>query len=666
MAMLHHALAWAKRGYRVFPLSPNTRVPAWRDWDWRIEASSDPALISAWWATGEWNIGCCAGSGVVVVDLDQKNGKDGIGQYLEMGGVFGTLAVRTTTGGMHLYFEGEGRNSANTIAPGIDTRGDGGYVVAPGSIIDGVAYTLAADAPLAPLPAVIAEAAQRRAQVAASAPLTELDTPQALAAARIWLDGQRPAVEGQGGDAFTYQVACELRDRGVSVGVALDLLLEDWNERCLPPWDADELRAKVENAFEYAQNPAGAKASAVLLGIEQAPVIVPEDAAPAAPADRSAPDLSAWALGNTLPLASLPPRPWLYRRLLMRGEITALAATGAAGKSLVSLTVAAHLALGRDWAGFKLAAPGEPGRSLIYNAEDSQEEMARRLYACCSQLNVDPATVTPSMSLVSGKSLAKKMRLVEMTREGPKVNEEAAWTLANVCFHQGISLLVLDPLVKLHRGLNESDNGQMDVVMELLADIAAKAGVAMLLAHHLAKPGMAGTASYVGNVDAMRGAGNIATSARAAFTLAGPTEDDVSRYNLTRQQRDRLVRLDDAKMNLALKSGEPVWLEKHTILLPNGDEVGALGPADMAGRIEANRGVLADSLYAEMVSRGAASMSLREATAILQDMDPIYGKLTATQVRTRMERFFMDDAPLSNGGALRLTPGEKRMIVLAD
>jgi hypothetical protein len=141
-------------------------------------------MIAFWWGTGDWNIGCCTGGGVVVVDLDQKNDQDGIGAYMERGGTFGTLAVRTTTGGMHLYFAGDGRNSAGKVAPGIDLRGEGGYVVAPGSTIDGVAYELVSDKPLAPLPAWVAEAARQRATVAASAPLTELDTPRRWPALR--------------------------------------------------------------------------------------------------------------------------------------------------------------------------------------------------------------------------------------------------------------------------------------------------------------------------------------------------------------------------------------------------------------------------------------------------------------------------------------------------
>ena len=661
MAKLQSALAWAQRGYRVFPLALDSRRPAWADWDWTANATTDPATITAWWGVGDWNIGCCAGNGVVVVDLDQKNDQDGIGEYLERGGVFGTLAVRTTTGGMHLYFAGDGRNSAGKVGRGIDLRGEGGYVVAPGSTIGGVAYELVADRPLAPLPAWIAEAAQHRATAASSAPLTELDTPQAVAAAAHWLVSQRPAIEGQGGDAYTYQVACELRDRGVSEAVAVDLMLEYWNERCLPPWAPDELRTKVENAFAYAQNPAGAKASAVLLGIVQAPVVIPEDAAPVVAEGR---DLSAFRLGSLPALASIPARPWLYRRFLMRGEITALAATGAAGKSLVGLTVAVHLALGRDWLGFPLV--GGPQNSMMVNAEDSLDEMGRRVYALCFALGIEPHTIAPRLALVSGKDRKARIKLARMGESGPEIVVEDVNALLNVCHHQQIAMLGIDPLVKMHSGLSENDNAHMDLPLEALTEIAMQGHLAVLLAHHLAKPGPAGTAAYVGNVDAMRGAGSIATSVRAAFTLAGPTEDDISRLNLTKDQRERLVRLDDAKMNLSLRSSEPAWMEKRTVLLPNGDEVGALLPADMTLRAEANREVLARSLLAEMNSRGVASLSLAEAVAILQDMDPIYSKLTRAQVKARMERFFSEDAPLGGGEALRLTPGSDRRIVMVS
>jgi predicted P-loop ATPase len=96
-------------------------------------------------------------SGVVVIDLDMKNGVDGVASLALLGEVPETLAARTGSGGLHLYFEHPGfpiRNSAGVLGPGIDVRGDGGYVVLPPSPHrSGGRYEWAAQVPIAPLPA---------------------------------------------------------------------------------------------------------------------------------------------------------------------------------------------------------------------------------------------------------------------------------------------------------------------------------------------------------------------------------------------------------------------------------------------------------------------------------------------------------------------------------
>ncbi|MGH3487878.1 MAG: bifunctional DNA primase/polymerase, partial [Actinopolymorphaceae bacterium] len=51
----------------------------------------------------------------------------------------------------------EVRNTAGRLGWKIDTRASGGYVVAPGSVIAGVAYTVVVDLPPAPLPAWIVD-----------------------------------------------------------------------------------------------------------------------------------------------------------------------------------------------------------------------------------------------------------------------------------------------------------------------------------------------------------------------------------------------------------------------------------------------------------------------------------------------------------------------------
>lgn len=101
---------------------------------WRRDPEAIPAI-----ATG-------AASGFTIIDLDVKNGKDGVAAYRKLGfDPFDAGAVvKTASGGLHLYFEyHEGvRNAVDKFAPGIDVRGEGGYVIAPGASGDVGTYEL--------------------------------------------------------------------------------------------------------------------------------------------------------------------------------------------------------------------------------------------------------------------------------------------------------------------------------------------------------------------------------------------------------------------------------------------------------------------------------------------------------------------------------------------
>lgn len=111
--------------------------------DFARNATTEPSQIAEWWR--RWpnaNIGIPTGfvSGIFVIDIDAKNG--GVEAFASLVKEEGldiepTTAVLTGSGGgsMHLYFRcpvGMAiKNSASNIAPGVDVRGDGGYVVAP-------------------------------------------------------------------------------------------------------------------------------------------------------------------------------------------------------------------------------------------------------------------------------------------------------------------------------------------------------------------------------------------------------------------------------------------------------------------------------------------------------------------------------------------------------
>jgi hypothetical protein len=124
------------------------------------DASTDPDLLEHLFADPDaTGIGvACGASNLVVVDLDGEEGRDTWADLAAQHGGHGrTLAAETGTG-LHIYFGGEGRSSCRKIGAGVDTRGNGGYVIAPPSVHpSGRTYRWRdRTAPLAPVPAWLA------------------------------------------------------------------------------------------------------------------------------------------------------------------------------------------------------------------------------------------------------------------------------------------------------------------------------------------------------------------------------------------------------------------------------------------------------------------------------------------------------------------------------
>ena len=103
------------------------------------EATHDEKQIKRWWTLWpDANIGIATGtkSGCVVLDVDGEVGMESLRKLEEIHGPLpATLISNTGGGGKHFFvtYDPAIGNSVGTIAPGIDTRGDGGYVVAPPS-----------------------------------------------------------------------------------------------------------------------------------------------------------------------------------------------------------------------------------------------------------------------------------------------------------------------------------------------------------------------------------------------------------------------------------------------------------------------------------------------------------------------------------------------------
>ncbi len=169
-----HALTYAHRGWPVLPLHrPTPSGCSCKDADCAspgkhprtrhglADATTDPRRVAGWWR--RWpdaNIGVATGgdAGIVVIDVDPPDGEPSLQRLAADRPLPDTLTARTGSGGRHLVFAypqaGHSVRNRAGMRPGLDVRGDGGYVVVPPSAhASGRAYAwLEQDLPPAQLP----------------------------------------------------------------------------------------------------------------------------------------------------------------------------------------------------------------------------------------------------------------------------------------------------------------------------------------------------------------------------------------------------------------------------------------------------------------------------------------------------------------------------------
>ncbi|MCX5362357.1 bifunctional DNA primase/polymerase [Streptomyces sp. NBC_00124] len=179
---LAHALSAAERDLAVIPLS-RTKLPALRSphrddpeappchgecgrfGHGVYDAATAPNRIRELFAAAPWATGYGIACGLpphhlIGIDLDTKSDTDSSAALRELAlrhlfTIPATVVVLTPSGGRHLWLSGPPDvvvpNSAGRLAPGIDIRGAGGYLVGPGSRTDhGVYATAPGTAHLAP------------------------------------------------------------------------------------------------------------------------------------------------------------------------------------------------------------------------------------------------------------------------------------------------------------------------------------------------------------------------------------------------------------------------------------------------------------------------------------------------------------------------------------
>ena len=142
------------------------------------------------------------------------------------------------------------------------------------------------------------------------------------------------------------------------------------------------------------------------------------------------------------------------------------------------------MATGRELtSGERLFTP--PLRVGMLNGEEDQDELDRRLAGTCQHYVITEADLGGRLFAQSVRKTP--LRLATMVKNVATINSEAmAWLLAFVQDNQ-LDVLIIDPLVSLHR-VPENDNGAMDLlVKDAFGVIADETNSAVEICHHSGK-----------------------------------------------------------------------------------------------------------------------------------------------------------------------------------
>lgn len=132
--LIRAAIEWAENGIPVFPCSAD-KSPLTKNG--HKDAESDPKKVRAmfeFWGDTVQMIGGRMGDGIFAVDVDLYKGgapKEWLDDQIANGSIVDTRTHKTKSGGLHFIYEGD----VNSCVPasGVEVKGEGGYIILPGS-----------------------------------------------------------------------------------------------------------------------------------------------------------------------------------------------------------------------------------------------------------------------------------------------------------------------------------------------------------------------------------------------------------------------------------------------------------------------------------------------------------------------------------------------------
>lgn len=270
------------------------------------------------------------------------------------------------------------------------------------------------------------------------------------------------AIEGRGGDARTFQLACEILELGVSPETARELLEEIWNPQCQPPWTSDELALKIENAVRYAQNEPGA------WGVEPAEQTFRGALDRLAKEKNSPAQRSRFHAENETEQEEGKDPSWLIKNLFPEQSTILTVGQSGSYKSFLMLDLALCLATGKAWCESQPLLTGpvfyaaSEGRHSLKKARRRAWKIARGFDGGIDNFFVMP---TPMVTY-------------------PEDCQEFGNEIARRCKGRKPALIFLDTVAKCMAGLNENDAGDAGRFVKFCDSLVDAFGCSVVAVHH--------------------------------------------------------------------------------------------------------------------------------------------------------------------------------------
>ncbi len=564
------AQKYAAWGWPVFPC--NGKIPLIKGWP--DAASIEDDQLTGWWQ--EWpeaNIGLVTGprSGLLVIDIDGPTGKLSLERLIDANGEIPETLTATTGNGFHLYLSypagADIRNDiSRKLGEGLDVRGAGGYVIAPGSQhANGTAYRwVDPDMPVADPPDWLIELLTREPdERPPAAPTTPLKSSRgtryaeaALTSACATVEGSVPGTRNDNLNRQSFSIGQLVGAGALPLAEAENRLMDAAISSGLSPREA---KATVQSGLHAGLREPRDLSTVGSLAIKS---IKPAEKSPLTIQTITAADLMA---------LEFPTPRWAIPGLLPEG-LTILAGRPKTGKSWLAFDVCLAISRGGQALGNR---PVPQGSALYLALEDHHRRLQDRLL----QLVADEE---------APNSLFFSCQMPRFEAGGLAALEE--W----LDRHPACRLVVLDTLARFRPTLKRSEDPYMadTLVLSSLQRLAVDRSLSVVVVHHTRK-----TSSETGDpLDEVLGSTGITGTADAIWVLQRPRNESTAFLTLT---------------------GRDIGEEKHVIEFdPDGCRWHLQMEAPSSGMSEERRKILA---YLEEIQEPTGPKAISEATGLPYD-----------------------------------------------